>query len=115
MHELSLVQGLLRQLADLAGKHGATSVSRVKVEVGPLSGIVVDSFCFGFEVLAAEEALTRRAELEIVVPPMQYKCCHCDNSLIAEMTMPEICPRCGTTLLVPEGGDGIVLLQVEME
>lgn len=115
MHELSLVQGLLRQLADLAGKHGATSVSRVKVEVGPLSGIVVDSFCFGFEVLAVEDELTQRAILEIVVPPLQYQCCHCGSSCPATTTMPDSCPRCGTTLLVPAGGDGIVLLQVEME
>ncbi|MFH1214934.1 MAG: hydrogenase maturation nickel metallochaperone HypA [Pseudomonadota bacterium] len=115
MHEISLVQGLLRQLAELAREHEATSISKVKVEVGQLSGVVVDSFCFGFEVLAVEEELTSRAKLEIVIPPMRYKCCHCGASCIGGKNMPDKCSLCKETLLVPEGGDGLVLLQVEME
>ena len=49
MHEISLVQGLLAELALLAEKHESKSISKVRVEVGPLSGIVVDSFQFGFD------------------------------------------------------------------
>jgi hydrogenase nickel incorporation protein HypA/HybF len=115
MHEISLVQGLLRQLAELAEKHRSKSISRVKVEVGPLSGIVVDSFCFGFEVLAAENELTRKAVLEIVTPPGRYKCCYCGHVSVNGKAAPEACPQCGQTLLVPDGGDGLILLQVEME
>ncbi|MFZ5764848.1 MAG: hydrogenase maturation nickel metallochaperone HypA [Thermodesulfobacteriota bacterium] len=115
MHELSLVQGLLRQLAELASKHGASAISRVTVEIGPLSGVVVDSFSFGFEVLAVQEELTRRAKLEIVVPPLRWRCCHCGAECMADGAMPESCPHCRRVLLVPCGGDGIILLQVEME
>ena len=52
MHELSLVQGLLSQLQTLAQQHSAISISRVRVEVGPFAGIVIDSFQFAFDILA---------------------------------------------------------------
>ena len=114
MHEISLVQGLLRQLTDLASEHQCKAISKVRVEIGPLSGIVIDSFQFGFDVLAAEQELTNEALLEIVTPPIQYKCCHCGHVCLNNAGVPDTCPECGHDLLVPKGGDGLILLQVEM-
>ncbi len=68
MHELSLAQGLLTQLHDLAARHQARRIIRIRVEIGPLSGIVVDSFEFGFNCLSAESPLTKDAELNITIP-----------------------------------------------
>ena len=65
MHELSLAQGLLTQLEELATTHNATTVHVVRVEIGEQSGIVVDSFCFGFDALKKETPLTENAELQI--------------------------------------------------
>lgn len=115
MHEISLVQGLLKQLESLAHKHNTTSICKVRLEVGPFSGIVVDSFEFAFDILAKELELTKQAELEIITPAMQYKCTKCAHLVSSDATMPEICPQCQNTLLVPEGGDDLILLQVEME
>lgn len=115
MHEISLVQGLLRQLAQLAEKHGAVSVKKVVVEVGPMSGIVVDSFQFGFEALAGDQQLTRDAVLEIRIPSQEYKCLHCRSSCVIAASDERRCPQCGENMLFPEGGDELILLQVEME
>ncbi len=68
MHELSLAQGLLSQLHDLAARHQARRIIRLRVEIGPLSGIVVDSFEFGFNCLSAESPLTKNAKLDITIP-----------------------------------------------
>jgi len=68
VHEFSLAQGLLRQLQDLAHEHGAQTICTVSVDIGTRSGIVVDSFAFGFEVLAKEQPLIREAVLEIREP-----------------------------------------------
>lgn len=68
MHEFSLAQGLTRQLVELAGRHEAEKICTVRVAIGTRSGIVVDSFCFGFEVLAKENTLIREAVLEISEP-----------------------------------------------
>ncbi len=65
MHEFSLAQGLMQQLIGLADQHGAHKICTVRVEIGNRSGIVVDSFSFGFEVMAKENRLTREAVLEL--------------------------------------------------
>ncbi len=115
MHELSLVQGLFRQLDLLAREHKTTSISNVLVEVGSFAGIVIDSFEFAFEVLAKENDLLKNAELEIVVPATQYRCLQCQHVTTSEKDMPGVCPKCEATLLVPDGGNDLILLQVEME
>ena len=114
MHEISLVQGLFNQLHDLAAENGAAKVTKVTMEIGLLSGVVVDSFQFGFDVLSAQDAMLKRADLVLIVPPVTYRCTECSNTLITDIK-PDGCPRCGELLLIPEGGDDLVLRQVEME
>ena len=56
MHELSLAHSLIDQILDLAAEHQASRVLRVRVTLGPFSGVVRDSFEFGFNVLKKEKA-----------------------------------------------------------
>ena len=65
MHELSLAQGLLTQIKELAAVHEATKIITVRVSIGYNSGIVVDSFSFGFNAIKADNELTGDAVLEI--------------------------------------------------
>ena len=57
MHELSLAKSLLDQVSDLAREHNSTSVTKVKVILGPFSGVVADSFDFGFNISASNQGL----------------------------------------------------------
>lgn len=65
MHEFSLAQGLITQLADLAKAHKATRIMTVRVNIGIMAGIVVDSFVFGFNAVKTETDCVRQANLEI--------------------------------------------------
>ncbi|MBL4903435.1 hydrogenase maturation nickel metallochaperone HypA [Desulfocapsa sp. AH-315-G09] len=65
MHELSLAQGLISQLKELAGVHKATRIVTVRVNVGTMAGIVIDSFTFGFNAVKTETNCVREAQLEI--------------------------------------------------
>jgi len=114
MHEMSLVQGLLDQLHALATQHQKTKVICLSMEIGPFSGVVIDSFQFGFDILAKDDVLIREAELIIESPPATYRCFGCGMVIEAEQR-PDSCPHCSETLLSPEGGDDLVLLRVEME
>ncbi len=58
----------MQQLKELAQQHGVKKICTVRVDVGTRSGIVADSFSFGFEVLAKENPLTSKAVLEISEP-----------------------------------------------
>jgi len=84
------------------------------MEIGPLSGVVVDSFQFGFDILSAEDEMLRGAKLELQVPPVIYRCTNCPHT-VTTAERPEECPECGELLLIPEGGDDLILKQVEME
>ena len=65
MHELSLAQALLDKLQELALVHGAEKILRVRVNIGRASGIVIDSFVFGFDAVKMDQPLTREAVLSI--------------------------------------------------
>ena len=115
MHEMSLVQGLLRQLHDIAGQHKTSRILKVTMVIGPLSGVVVDSFKFGFDILTREDALVKDAKLEIVIPEVVYRCSNCQNVQKTAGERPYQCTVCGDTLLIAEDGNDLILQQVEME
>ncbi len=115
MHEISLVQGLVQQLKELAAENQATKIISVTMEIGPLCGVVVDSFRFGFDIISSEEELIRGAELKVNIPTVRYTCSACGNVLVTAGERPDSCPRCQELTLFPEGGDDLILLQVEME
>lgn len=115
MHEMSLVQGLLNQLHTIALENNASRVLRLTMSVGPLSGVVVDSFTFGFDVLSREDELVRDATLEIIIPKVVYRCNSCGNEVETSGPRPEECSKCKDPILIAEGGDDLILQQVEME
>ncbi len=114
MHEMSLVQGLLGQLDELAKTHDKKKVISVVMEIGANSGVVIDSFQFGFDILSKENPLTSEAKLIVESPLAAYRCYGCGVETEAEQR-PDCCPDCSETLLTAEGGDDLILRQVEME
>ena len=115
MHEISLVQGLFEQLKDLAAENEAAKIISVTMEIGPHCGVVVDSFQFGFDILSAEDELFKGAKLIIQIPPVNYNCTNCSHVEVTIGRKPDECPSCGELLLIPEGGNDLMLRQVEME
>ena len=115
MHEISLVQGLLQQLHHVAAHHQASRVLKVTMVIGPLSGVVVDSFRFGFDILSRDDDLVRDAELEIVIPEVAYRCISCGEMQKSSGERPDQCASCAEQLLVAEEGNDLILQQVEME
>jgi len=128
MHELSLAQSLIDQIVALAAEHQARRVNRVVVTLGPFSGVVRDSFEFGFNILKQEREQIREAALELETPDPEYVCLDCAK--VAVIPFPrqsdrlelarcglsaKKCPWCGSTRLSPKGGTELILNQLEME
>ena len=95
-------------------------VNRATVRVGPFSGIVVSSFRFGFDALKTEYPQTAHTELLIDSPKPTYRCSECDHIFSHHSVVPSplesiICPACGSQICFPEGGDELILQQLEME
>jgi len=124
MHELSLAHALIDQLLALAEKHQARKILKVTVTIGPFSGIVTDSFSFGFGALKQEHTLTRESALIIETPDPEYTCLQCGNCFTCPsghvpgprtFTADLPCPDCGSERCTAKGGDELILKQLEME
>lgn len=115
MHEISLVEGLFSQIKELAAENKATKIISVTMEIGPHCGVVVDSFKFGFDILSADDDLLRGAKLIIQIPPVNYSCTNCSHIEVTVDRKPDQCPVCGELLLIPNGGNDLILHQLEME
>ena len=115
MHEISLVQNLIQQLKELAAANRSSRIITVTMEIGPLAGVVVDSFRFGFDILSADDDLIRGALLIVQTPEVSYRCSGCGAAMVTAAARPEQCRQCGDTLLVADGGDDLILRQIEME
>ncbi len=115
MHELSLVQSLMEQLQDLATENKATKIITVTMEIGPLAGVVIDSFEFAFEALAKDNPLTTKAKLVISKPAISYSCLDCQHVVDNCQERPSLCPACQAPHLYPDGGDQLILSRIEME
>jgi hydrogenase nickel incorporation protein HypA/HybF len=90
MHELSITQSIVEDIAD---RLGDTRVTKVTLEIGKLSGVVVDSIRFCFD-LVAEGTILDGAELVVHEPDGLGCCRQCDTKF--ETSDPIVlCPSCG--------------------
>ncbi len=124
MHELSLARNLIDQVLALAEEYQAKRIIKVTVIIGPFSGIVADSFCFGFDALKQDHDPTKKSILVIETPSPDYSCLQCGNLFTApaEQALPTIspianvpCPDCGSDHCTTSGGNELILKQLEME
>ncbi len=111
MHELSVCQALVGQVATLAREQQASQVVSVLVGIGPLSGVEPELLRQAFP-LAAAGTLAQTAELNIEDRPVRVHCLQCGRDSDAAVNR-LLCGHCGdwrTELLT---GDELMLVQVE--
>lgn len=112
MHELSVCQGLLDQVARVAADHGASGVKRVVVRIGPLSGIVPELLQQAFP-LARAGTIAEAAALTIEELPVRV---HCDACGADSDARPNrlLCGECGNWHTQLISGDELLLASVEL-
>ena len=93
VHELSICQALLTEVAKIAATNGARRVERVTVEIGRLSGVEPQLLSRAFEIArlgtCAEHAVLSLAVLEITV-----RCADCGAASPAQPNR-LLCGACG--------------------
>jgi hydrogenase nickel incorporation protein HypA/HybF len=111
MHEYSIVQSLLERVEGEARRHGATSVQRLHLRIGALSGVEIELLANAF-ALFRERSLCAGAELAIESVPARWICPHCDRDIAPGEILR--CPACTAPARLA-GGDEIILERIEME
>jgi len=112
MHELALCQALLDQLAAIAARHRADSITSIIVQVGPLSGVEAGLFARAFEI-AREGTLASRAALTIRTGAIVTECTACGAT--SKVTKNRLrCVGCGNFRVTIVEGRELLLESVEL-
>ncbi|MEN1704388.1 MAG: hydrogenase maturation nickel metallochaperone HypA [Planctomycetota bacterium] len=78
MHELSIATSLITLATDAAAEAGSPPITAVRIRVGALSGVVVESLEFCWDI-AREGTCCANASLEIERVPAVLRCEHCST------------------------------------
>jgi len=113
MHELSICQGLLRQVQKIATDNNAQSVELIKLRIGGLSGVEPPLLERAFEIARAG-TIASEAVLEIEEGPVVVKCRECGASS-AVVVNRLLCEYCGDWRVSVTEGEELLLLSVEIE
>jgi len=99
MHELALAQNLLQIAEDELARHNCTKLTLLRVEVGALAGVEVDSLEFGFQCLI-KGTPHEGASLDIVRIPLRLRCGSCGKDFEGDLGGGDLtpCPYCGEVL-----------------
>ena len=113
MHELSLVASLFETIERHAREHKAARVTRVRLKIGRLSGVVPELVETAFEAYK-KGTLAAYAELEIVIVPVKSRCRACRRIFRPEGDSFR-CPHCGSERWTMLEGTDLILEKLELE
>ena len=108
MHELSLTQGIVEAIT---ARLGERRVVMVRLEIGKLSGVVVDSVRFCFDLVVAGTSVDG-ARLEIVEPGGWARCRDCAVEFATDDPI-LLCP-CGSSDIEVLAGTELLIKAVQL-
>lgn len=108
VHELAIVESVVEAISD---RIGDSRVTRVRLEIGKLSGVMPDAVRFCFDI-ATEDTPLVGALLEIIETPGRARCRQCGGRI--EIDGPIALCRCGSANLEFLDGTGLRIKEVEV-
>lgn len=113
MHELSVCQALIEQVARIARDNGAGRVVSITIAVGPLSGVEPQLLEHAYPVAAAG-TVAEQATLVIESAPVRVRCRTCGAETGASPNR-VLCGACNGWQVDVVGGEEMLLKRVEIE
>lgn len=108
MHELAITQSIIESVADHCD---GRRISRVVLEVGTLSGVMIDAVLFCFD-LAAEGTPLEGASLDVVEIEARAICRSCKMEFIQDSLLRPC--RCGSHDIERLSGEELNIRQYEL-
>jgi hydrogenase nickel incorporation protein HypA/HybF len=113
MHEYSIVQSLLDSCEENAVANNASKVVKVVVKIGVMSGVEPDLLQTAFDTFK-EKTICEEAEFIINMQKIVVNCNSCQKESTLEK-MEYICPECESSDLKVVDGEGMYLMQLELD
>jgi hydrogenase nickel incorporation protein HypA/HybF len=92
LHEMSIAMNIIDIACKEAKKDGASSISSIELDVGKLSGVMIDSLNFCYESVC-KGTLAENSTLSINEVPARANCKKCNCSFEIDSFM-ALCPEC---------------------
>jgi hydrogenase nickel incorporation protein HypA/HybF len=112
MHELSIAQNIVEIVQQNIPPGDGRNVTSVRMKVGRLSGIVVDSLEFCFDAIINNTFL-QGAKLEIESVPVVLHCKQCGTDTTVEGSI-FTCPECGSIDIQLISGTELQVVEIEL-
>ncbi len=93
MHEVSLMQSVLRMALEQARSHDAKEIRAINLRIGALAGVVPEALDFAFESLK-KGTPAAGAKLNVEYVPLTCYCRKCQAEFLPK-DYSSICPTCG--------------------
>jgi hydrogenase nickel incorporation protein HypA/HybF len=113
MHELGIAQSILDLAAEQVPAGQLADVRSIRIRVGDLAGVVVDSLEFCFDAIIAGTPLGR-ARLEVERVPAVCRCGHCAAEFALGGSPVFACRACGGTDVALLAGRELQVVHVEL-
>lgn len=112
MHELSVSLALIAEAERVAHEHGARRIARLRILIGPLSGVDGEQLARSYAVARAG-TLTAEATLEWTAAPVSVRCEQCGTT--SEVSPHRLlCRVCGSWQTRIVSGTELTLQSVEL-
>ncbi|MGB9664779.1 MAG: hydrogenase maturation nickel metallochaperone HypA [Ignavibacteria bacterium] len=112
MHELSIAQEIL-SIVKASLPTPDAKVIAIRLKIGHLSGILIDSLKFSFEAITSQTEF-ENTQLEIIEVPIKITCNDCSKtSILYEPIF--LCPDCNSFNVQLLEGRELEILEIEIE
>lgn len=113
MHEMSLAGGVLDLIENSAAREGFARVTRLRLRVGKLSGVEIESLRFALDAIAPGTCL-EGAAIDIDEPPGEAWCMKCVR-LTTLKNRGDACEHCGGFQLQATAGSELSVVDLLVE
>lgn len=94
MHELSIVMNIVEIVEDNLKQNNANKVTEIELEIGTLSGVVMEAMEFALEE-GAKNTVIGKSKKKIISIPGKARCNNCTKEFdVDDLFTP--CPECGS-------------------
>ncbi len=113
MHELAITQNILDIAINEAKAAQASQITKIRLIIGELSGVVGECIQFYFDFLK-KDSIAQNASIDFETVPAELHCRDCQTSFKLEDSS-WACPCCRSTNLEITNGQSCFIESIEVE
>ncbi len=110
MHEVSIAANIIKIAEEELKKNNGKVINKLHLQVGKLSGVVVESLRFALEV-SGDNSVLMKSEIQIDEIPAHVKCRSCQHEFEAD-DFYVVCPKCQDIQLDFLGGKELLIKSI---